>query len=111
MDASLLREVEAIGVWHHLPTIVLGCGRTTLGDKFTALLHACFLEAGHSFTDLHSFVASIVCCTSDFGVEFGMSSIKPMSLRAALPWVPIEYVQAPPLEVDDHQEWDGFDVA
>lgn len=71
---------------HHLPLITLGSGRTTLLDKFQTLVHAFALESGGTCEELARYCSQIRVITSDFGVEFSLSRVRPAPVRTLIPW-------------------------
>ena len=92
---------------HHLPPLVLGLGQTNLAGKFSCVLHAAYLEAGSTFESLQQFLSEVVSCTTDFGVEFGLSKVAPISIREALPWYPQSLLEVlVPAALHDIQEHD-----
>ena len=42
IDAGLIDELSDLFTMHHMPIVVLGSGRTTLRDKWAAIMHAFF---------------------------------------------------------------------
>ena len=72
----MLEKLRVSMPLHHLPIMVLGSGRTTLRDKFSCVLFAFLLESSSSCEAFATY----------FGVEFGLSSILPMSIRTLFPW-------------------------
>jgi hypothetical protein len=90
MDLVMMHDLASKMHLHHLPIVVLGSGRTTLRDKFCAIMHSFFLEAGSTFDSLASFCSDIITCTTDFGVEFGLASVQPHDITAILPFYPRE---------------------
>ena len=96
--------------FHHMPIAVLAPGRTTLADKYHALLHQFVLEAGVSHRSLKDFCDSIIVGTYDLGVEFSLSRVRSMPVAEMFSWVLPEQGPEPGLEqaddfaVPDHEE-------
>lgn len=71
--------------FHTLPICVLGSGRTSLCDKFVAVVHAMMLQAGGDSQSLVKYMKEARIFTTDFGVEYGLPSVLPATLRDVLP--------------------------
>ena len=83
-----MRKLTAGIVTHRLPILVLGSGRTTLADKFACCLFGFLLDFGYTAESLASFVSEVAVCTTDFGVEFQLASVKPIDLIGSVfPWL------------------------
>ena len=92
-DAQALRsDVEAMDAlqdglhFHHLPIAGLGGGRTTLEDKFHAVLFSIFLESGSSTLAFRRYCKSIVVGTYDLGTEFSLSLVQDIDVAKLFPW-------------------------
>lgn len=73
-------------VLHRLPLLGLGSGRGSLAWKFYVTMFASFLESGESPRSFQEYVKSFFVHSSDFGVEFGLTAVKPIEFRAVFPW-------------------------
>ena len=103
IDAGLIDELSDLFTMHHMPIVVLGSGRTTLRDKWAAIMHA-FLEAGGTFLCLRHFADSFATMTSDFGVEFGLTAVKAHPITDSLHWYPRELLlRLPQFFIHMHQ--------
>ncbi|CAK9029029.1 Uncharacterized protein (Fragment) [Durusdinium trenchii] len=78
---ALLCAHEQIYLWY------LGGTGGTLPQKFHAVLHSLFLEAGSSESDLARYCSEICSCTTDLGTEFALPFVLPMPVRAVFPWI------------------------
>ena len=96
MDSELFQQLTCHFTLHRLPVLSLASGRTTLADKFAIVMHAIFLEAGSSSIGVVSYCESVSSFATDFGVEFGLSSVAPVPLRRLFPWFP-KVDQSPPI--------------
>ena len=107
-EVSILADLQECIVEHHLPLMALGCGRTSLQDKFVS--DAMLLEAGCAERSLLAFVEGIATGTFDLGVEFSLSRITPTPFRSLFPWFEAAREQGPDannfVPADDE---DGFD--
>ena len=70
------------------PNVALGCGRTTLADKFSAIMHSLFLITGaaRNCEVFIEFVRGLVILTTDHGVEMNLAFVQPVAIRDILPW-------------------------
>ena len=74
------------------PNVALGCGRTTLADKFSAIMHSLFLITGAA-RNCEVFIESVrrlVILTTDHGVEMNLAFVQPVGIRDILPWFRME---------------------
>ena len=72
--------------FHRPPPITLGSGRTSLSDKFCAVMHGLWLDTG-SAVSLASLCDSVCSITTDLGVEFGLTEVQPAPVKVVLPRV------------------------
>jgi len=86
LDAESMRVLGEELAIHHLPPTALAPGRTTLADKFHAVMHACFLESGATQQDFQQFCHDVVAGTYDLGVEFSLPTIQPVPIKHLFPW-------------------------
>ena len=82
---ELQGTLEQLLVLERPPPVVLGSGRTSLPDKFSATAHALFLETGSSDC-LTRLTSEIVSCTSDLGTEFNIVRVEGAKLSELFPW-------------------------
>ena len=70
------------------PNVALGCGRTTLADKFSAIMHSLFLLTGaaRACEVFIGFVRGLATLTTDHGVEMNLAFVRPVPIRDILPW-------------------------
>lgn len=94
-ERSLMAELTTMLHVHRSPSVVVGSGRTTTSDKFSAVLHAFWLESG-SGDALKSMCAEVIASTTDLGVEFSIVRANAVPLSQALPWA-----QEEPKEVSE----------
>ena len=85
-EEHLMAQLAAALQVHRPPPVLLGSGRTSLFDKFGAVVHALFLESGCP-ASLHKMSRQFVSFTTDFGVEFGLPSVCDVEVAAIMPWV------------------------
>ena len=83
-EDAMARLAQTLRV-HRSPPVMLGSGRTTLVDKFCAVVHTLYLEAGCP-ASLHVLCKQFVCFTTDLGVEFGLPSVRDTELANIMPW-------------------------
>ena len=112
-EMPIFSDLRASLVEHHMPIMSLGSGRTTLQDKYCAVMYAMMLEAGPTPDCLASFANEIIAGTSDLGVEFSLSKILPTFFRNLFPWFHMPDAAASGgddsnCRTDDDD--DGFDV-
>ena len=105
-EKPLLADLRGSIIEHHLPIMSLGSGRTSLQDKFCAIMFAMMLEAGAMPDSLASFAQEIVASTADLGVEFSLSRIVPTSFNNLCPWFSSSDAGASNL-IGNHDDADG----
>ncbi|CAK0892873.1 unnamed protein product [Prorocentrum cordatum] len=91
---ALQRSLEI----HHLPIMCLGSGRTTLLDKFTAVMCCVLHESGSCAVSFVQYVSNVRVIATDFGVEFGLPTVAPIAVQDLFPWyrgLPAENVVNP----------------
>ena len=90
---------------HPLPPVRLATGCGSLFDKFHAVMHAFFLEAGGVddstyASNLASHSAEVIAGIGDMGVAFGLPTVLPAAVDTVFPWMPLPSPPVPVSEVD-----------
>lgn len=85
IDETVTATLEANIHFHHLPPTMLGAGCTTLPQKFHAVAHSFFLEAGETEESFASFHDETVAGTFDLGTGLALPQVLPVPSTTLFP--------------------------
>lgn len=84
-------------VWHALPAVQIGFGASSLAHRLHAVMHSLRLELS-SHSELVAVWGEVLCICSDYGTEYGLSSLEPV--RDLFPYWQDDGPSAPAAEED-----------
>ena len=85
-ETMLLRRIGREMKRHNWPAVVIGSGRSSLPHTFHSFMHALLLECPRP-TSLCALLREIFALTSDQGVEFSITRVRPITLQEVFPWL------------------------
>eukprot|EP00971_Amphidinium_carterae_P052726 1038083-Amphidinium_carterae.2 len=87
LDHRYVELLQSAIQYHMLAPIMLGVGSARVVDKFHAVMHSFFLEAGTSKSSLASYCAQMKTLTTDLGTEVILPRVQPVAISSLFPWM------------------------